>query len=270
MSGAFGSSPPAAVVAAASSTPDAGVREGDDRDVALVDDVAASVATRTRAVARATTATVRISRRRPTRRWYVRQVVARFAAMDVKANAQHEVTGSGSALVELSHAVHSHPELAFEEERAAAWVADALSGPFTIDGRGVRPADGLRRDSGHGTAHDRDLRGVRRAAEHRPCLRAQRDRRRGSGRGARARPSGRRARHHGEGDRHARRGEGRRQGADARARRVRGRARGDDGAPDGPRRHGADAVPRGAGLRGALPRQDRARVGLPRARRQRG
>ena len=52
--------------------------------------------------------------------------------MDAKANAQHEVTAVAAALVELSHAVHSHPELAFEEERAAAWVADALSGPFSI------------------------------------------------------------------------------------------------------------------------------------------
>ncbi len=53
--------------------------------------------------------------------------------MDAKANAQHEVTAVAAALVELSHAVHSHPELAFEEERAAAWVADALSGPFSIE-----------------------------------------------------------------------------------------------------------------------------------------
>ena len=53
--------------------------------------------------------------------------------MDAKAAAQREVTAAGPALVELSHTVHSHPELAFEEERAAAWVADALSGPFTIE-----------------------------------------------------------------------------------------------------------------------------------------
>ena len=38
--------------------------------------------------------------------------------MDVKAVAQREVTAAGPALVELSHTVHSHPELAFEEERA--------------------------------------------------------------------------------------------------------------------------------------------------------
>jgi len=55
------------------------------------------------------------------------------AHVDVKGAAQREVTAAGPALVELSHTVHSHPELAFEEERAAAWVADALSGPFAID-----------------------------------------------------------------------------------------------------------------------------------------
>ncbi len=53
--------------------------------------------------------------------------------MDAKAVAQREVTAAGRALVELSHTVHAHPELAFEEERAAEWVADALSGPFTIE-----------------------------------------------------------------------------------------------------------------------------------------
>ena len=55
------------------------------------------------------------------------------AHVDVKGAAQREVTAAGPALVELSHTVHSHPELAFEEERAAAWVADALSGPFAIE-----------------------------------------------------------------------------------------------------------------------------------------
>jgi hypothetical protein len=54
-------------------------------------------------------------------------------AVDAKAAAQNEVSRAGRALVELSHTVHAHPELAFEEERAAAWVADALSGPFSIE-----------------------------------------------------------------------------------------------------------------------------------------
>jgi amidohydrolase len=51
-----------------------------------------------------------------------------------KAAAQHQVEQAHDALIELSHTVHAHPELAFEEERAAAWAADALTaGPFAID-----------------------------------------------------------------------------------------------------------------------------------------
>src|SRR3954468_23033635 len=54
--------------------------------------------------------------------------------MDAKAAAQDEVRKAEGALVELSHAVHGHPELAFEEERASAWAADALSGGgFAMD-----------------------------------------------------------------------------------------------------------------------------------------
>ena len=91
--------------------------------------------------------------------------------MDVKAVAQREVTAAGPAVVELSHTVHSHPELAFEEERAAAWVADALSGPFHDRGGGVRHPDRVRRDGGVRSVHDRDLRRVRRACR-RSAMRA--------------------------------------------------------------------------------------------------
>jgi len=44
-----------------------------------------------------------------------------FAAAETKVDAD---TGR---LLALSHLVHSHPELAFEEERSAQWVAEALS-----------------------------------------------------------------------------------------------------------------------------------------------
>src|SRR2546421_579720 len=37
-------------------------------------------------------------------------------------------------LVELTHTVHAHPELCFEEERSSAWAADALAGGgFHVD-----------------------------------------------------------------------------------------------------------------------------------------
>src|SRR4051794_8407595 len=48
--------------------------------------------------------------------------------MEAKDAARAEVDRARDALVELSHTVHAHPELAFEEERSSAWAADALAG----------------------------------------------------------------------------------------------------------------------------------------------
>src|SRR5947209_13648717 len=54
--------------------------------------------------------------------------------MDAKAAAQDEIRKAEGALVELSHTVHGHPELAFEEERSSHWAADALAGGgFSVD-----------------------------------------------------------------------------------------------------------------------------------------
>ncbi|MBA2610195.1 MAG: M20 family metallopeptidase [Actinobacteria bacterium] len=47
--------------------------------------------------------------------------------MDTKAVAQDTVHTSDEALVALSHRIHGHPELCFEEERAAEWTAAALN-----------------------------------------------------------------------------------------------------------------------------------------------
>ena len=53
---------------------------------------------------------------------------------EAKATAQEEVRKAEGALVELSHTVHAHPELCFEEERSSAWAADALAtGGFTVE-----------------------------------------------------------------------------------------------------------------------------------------
>src|SRR5881227_4495630 len=55
--------------------------------------------------------------------------------MDAKAAAQDEVRKAGDALIELSHTVHAHPELCFEEERSSHWAADALaSAGFAVEG----------------------------------------------------------------------------------------------------------------------------------------
>lgn len=46
--------------------------------------------------------------------------------MDAKAAAREAIESRHAALVDLSHRIHAHPELAFEEEKASAWCAEAL------------------------------------------------------------------------------------------------------------------------------------------------
>lgn len=46
----------------------------------------------------------------------------------VEAALQAEVDARRGDLVALSHVIHAHPEPAWEEERAAGWVAEAMSG----------------------------------------------------------------------------------------------------------------------------------------------
>ena len=45
----------------------------------------------------------------------------------LRATTRREVEAAAAGLVELSHTIHAHPELAFEEERSSRWVAEALS-----------------------------------------------------------------------------------------------------------------------------------------------
>jgi amidohydrolase len=47
-------------------------------------------------------------------------------AAAAKAEALARIQARRPALVELSHRIHAHPELGFEEERASAWLAEAL------------------------------------------------------------------------------------------------------------------------------------------------
>jgi len=46
---------------------------------------------------------------------------------DIAKQLVHAVRASEQRLVGLSHRIHGHPELAFEEVRASEWVADALA-----------------------------------------------------------------------------------------------------------------------------------------------
>ena len=47
--------------------------------------------------------------------------------MDAKAAAQMTIDCERDRLVALSHRIHAHPELKFEEEQSSAWTAGALS-----------------------------------------------------------------------------------------------------------------------------------------------
>jgi amidohydrolase len=47
--------------------------------------------------------------------------------VDAKAAARAVVDRDADALIDLSHRIHAHPELKFEEVQASAWVAGALS-----------------------------------------------------------------------------------------------------------------------------------------------
>jgi amidohydrolase len=48
--------------------------------------------------------------------------------MDAKGAARERTERERARLVALSHRIHAHPELAFEEERACTWISEALDG----------------------------------------------------------------------------------------------------------------------------------------------
>jgi len=57
--------------------------------------------------------------------------------MDPKAAARERFQGDRDALIKLSHRIHSHPELGFEEERACAWLCEALADQGFAVERGI-------------------------------------------------------------------------------------------------------------------------------------
>ena len=57
--------------------------------------------------------------------------------MDAKAGARERLEAARDSLVGLSHRIHAHPELGWEEEKSSAWVADALDGAGFKVQRGV-------------------------------------------------------------------------------------------------------------------------------------
>lgn len=56
---------------------------------------------------------------------------------DVLAHIDARLEEERAALLDLSHRIHAHPEIRFEEVQAAAWLTDALEArAFTVE-RGV-------------------------------------------------------------------------------------------------------------------------------------
>jgi amidohydrolase len=54
--------------------------------------------------------------------------------MDAKSAAQERLAFARVGLIELSHRIHAHPELGFEEERASAWLCESLADAgFTVE-----------------------------------------------------------------------------------------------------------------------------------------
>ena len=57
--------------------------------------------------------------------------------MEAKAGARERFDESRDALVALSHRIHAHPEVGFEEERASTWIAESLADAGFDVARGV-------------------------------------------------------------------------------------------------------------------------------------
>ena len=54
--------------------------------------------------------------------------------MDAKTAAREAIERAQQQLVALSHRIHAHPELGFEEERAAGWLTETLAGAgFSVE-----------------------------------------------------------------------------------------------------------------------------------------
>jgi len=54
--------------------------------------------------------------------------------METKVGAREQCDAIRNDLIDLSHRIHAHPELGFEEEKAAAWLAESLADAgFTVE-----------------------------------------------------------------------------------------------------------------------------------------
>ena len=94
-----------------------------------------------------------------------------------KSAARRAVDEAADALVDLSHRIWDHPELAFEEERTSAAAAEVLADAgFDVRAGVADLPTAFVAEAGSGPAGRRHLLRARRPARHRPRLRPQRDR----------------------------------------------------------------------------------------------
>ena len=173
----------------------------------------------------------------------------------------------------VSHDIHAHPELAFNEHHASGLLCDALAAAgLPVEAFGVRSRDRIRKRvrGDRGRSARSVARRIRRATRHRPCVRTQSDRHLRARRSARPGCNSRSAVRHGAAVGNPGRRERRRQGTDGARRRIRRCRCGDDDPSVGHQpdddavhlcRRGARRIsrPRSARVRDAAPRHQRAR-----------
>ena len=106
---------------------------------------------------------------------------------ELKARVQEFVDANAERLIEISHTIHAHPEIAFEEYESMALLADTAEAAGFDVTRGVAGLETAFVGVADVRAAGSDggvFVGVRCAAGDRPCVRAQHYRHGGHGRGA--------------------------------------------------------------------------------------
>ena len=74
--------------------------------------------------------------------------------MDAKSAAREQFESAHDALVELSHRIHAHPELGFEEEQSSAWLCESLAdGGFEVEKGVCDLPTAFRATAGSGPLH---------------------------------------------------------------------------------------------------------------------
>jgi amidohydrolase len=74
--------------------------------------------------------------------------------MDAKTAARERFESARDGLINLSHRIHAHPELAFEEEQASTWLCELLAdGGFTVEEGICNLPTAFRARAGSGPLH---------------------------------------------------------------------------------------------------------------------